>query len=120
MRDPHIHVEKTVTPGFGNAAMRDLIVRATGLAPSLPKTVGTGCGRRRPFAMTTLIPERVTCLPCREYAREAHRNAAETAELLLEWHERDPAGFGPEPVPVAEIAAQARADRAMAARYRDA
>ena len=49
-------------PGFGHAAMRALITEATGLVPDLPKTVGTGCGRRRPIAMTSTAPERVTSL----------------------------------------------------------
>ncbi len=53
MRDPHIHVEKTPMPGFGHPAMRALSTEATGLAPDLPKTVGTGCGRRRPIARTS-------------------------------------------------------------------
>jgi hypothetical protein len=68
MRDPHIHVEKTPMPGFGHVATRALIIEATGLVPELPKTVGTGCGRRRPIAMMSTVPERVTCLACREYA----------------------------------------------------
>ena len=53
MRDPHIHVEKTPMPGFGHPAMRALISVATGLVPDPPKTVGTGCGRRRPIARTS-------------------------------------------------------------------
>ena len=71
MRDPHIHVERTPLPGFGHQATRTMIVEAIGLAPDLPKTVTTGCGRRRPFAMTSTAPESVTCLACREYARNA-------------------------------------------------
>src|SRR5262245_11626978 len=51
-RDIHIHVEKTPAPGFGLVAMRTRITEAIGLVPDLPKTVGTGCGRRRPIAMT--------------------------------------------------------------------
>ena len=47
MKDPHIHAEKTPMPGFGHAATRDLIVRATGLVPDLPKTApGAGSGAR--------------------------------------------------------------------------
>jgi hypothetical protein len=56
MKDPHVHVEKTPMAGFGHAPTRALIVRATGLVPDLPKTVGTGCGRRRPIAMTSTVP----------------------------------------------------------------
>lgn len=68
MRDPSIHVEKTPMPGFGHAAIRDLIATGLGLASDLPKTVGTGCGKRRRIAMTSMVPEHVTCLACREYA----------------------------------------------------
>ena len=72
MKDPHVHAEKTPMPGFGHAATRDLIVRATGLVPDLPKTVGTGCGVRRPLAMTSTVPEKITCLACRDWAREEY------------------------------------------------
>ena len=33
--------------------MRALITEATGLVPDLPKTVGVGCGRRRPTGRTS-------------------------------------------------------------------
>lgn len=121
MRDPHTHVEKTPVPGFGNAAMRELIVKAVGLAPDLPKTVGTGCGKRRPFAMTSTVPERVTCLACREYARAQYIREAESAEALSEWYDKEPelmttagakAGVTP-----ADLAEAAREHRATAARY---
>lgn len=83
MRDPHIHVEKTPMPGFGHGAMRDLISSATGLVGSMPKTVGTGCGKRRPLVMTSQAPAKVTCLPCREYARAEHIKWAEMSESVL-------------------------------------
>lgn len=70
MKDPHIHVEKGwIYTGFGQ--MRELISNAIGLVPSAPKTVGTGCGRRRPYAMTSVDPLCVTCLGCLTYAVEA-------------------------------------------------
>ena len=121
MRDPHIHVERTPLPGFGHAAMRDLIARATGLTSDLPKTVGTGCGRRRPLAMTSTVPERVTCLACREYARRRYLDEAESAELLLQLCDAEPelmarAGAKSGVTP-ADLAEQAREDRAAAARY---
>jgi hypothetical protein len=75
MRDPHIHAEKTPAPGFGHVAMRLIITEATGFVPDLPKTVGTGCGLRRPLTMTSTVPEKITCLPCREWA----------AAQLLQW-----------------------------------
>jgi hypothetical protein len=121
MRDPHVHVERTPVPGFGNAAMRDLITRATGLACDLPKTVGTGCGRRRPIAATSLVPEHVTCLACREYAHRQHLDQAESAELLLQLFDAEPdfmaqAGTKPGVTP-ADLAQAAREHRAAAARY---
>lgn len=83
MKDPYTHVEKTPVPGFGQVAMADLISRATGLAPDLPKTVGTGCGRRRKLSDTTTEPGKVTCLACADYGRDQQLQAAETAEALL-------------------------------------
>lgn len=116
MKDPHIHAEKTVLPGFGNAAMRELIVTATGLACDMPKTVGTGCGRRRPFAMTSTVPEHVTCLACREWAAAEHIKAAQTAEALIE---SVPAGDSLwDGCDREVITEQAQQDRAMAARYK--
>ena len=69
MRDPHIHAEKTLLPGFGHQAIRALITDALGVAPDLPKTAGTGCGLRRPLASTSTVPEEITCLACREWLR---------------------------------------------------
>jgi hypothetical protein len=118
MKDPHIHVEKMPMPGFGHAAMRELIVTATGLAPDMPKTVGTGCGKRRPLAMTSTIPERVTCLACRDYARSEHLNSADSIATLLSYDD----DMMNEAIAAARttreaLAAQARHDRATAARY---
>src|SRR5256885_14503885 len=92
MKDPHIHVEKTPMPGFGHAAIRVLITEATGLVPDLPKTVGTGCGRRRPIAMTSTVPERVTCLACRDWARAGYLTWAGIARTAAEVAEAEP-GF---------------------------
>ena len=69
MKDPHVHAEKTLLPGFGHQAIRVLITDAVGVAPDLPKTVGTGCGLRRPFASASTVPEQITCLACREWLR---------------------------------------------------
>ena len=69
MRDPHVHAEKTLLPGFGHRAIRALITDAVGVAPDLPKTTGTGCGLRRPLASTSTVPEEITCLACREWLR---------------------------------------------------
>lgn len=81
MKDPHTHVEKDIT--FGHALVRSVIAAATGLAPSAPKTVATGCSRRRPYAMTSTKPDMVTCLACREWARQQHTMTADTAEAAL-------------------------------------
>jgi hypothetical protein len=118
MRDPHIHVEKTPTPGFGQAQMRALITKATGLAVSATKTVGTGCGKRRPYAMTSAMPERVTCLACREWARAEQIKCAEMAEALLGYDDPDTRqALATAHTTREELAAQARQHRAMAARF---
>jgi hypothetical protein len=83
VKDPHTHVEKTPVPGFGQIAMADFISRAIGMAPHLPKTVGTGCGKRRTLSDTTTVPEKVTCLACADYGRQQQIQAAENAEALL-------------------------------------
>jgi hypothetical protein len=50
-------------PDSGHAVIRAIITEATGLVPDLPKTVGTGCGVRRLIATTSMVPDKVTCLP---------------------------------------------------------
>jgi hypothetical protein len=84
MRDPHVHAEKTSLPGFGHKAIQALITDALGVAPDLPKTVGTGCGLRRPFASTSTVPEQITCLACREWLRGECLFWADTAARALE------------------------------------
>ena len=82
MRDSLIHVEKQQM--LTHAEMRALIVEATGLAVDAPKTVAaTGCGKRRRYAMTSTVPERVTCLACREHAQHEHTELAEMIEAAL-------------------------------------
>jgi len=92
MKVPHVHAEKTPMPGFGHAAARGLIVQATGLVPDLPKTVGTGCGVRRPLAMTSTAPEKITCLACRDWACAEYLTWAGIARAAADWlrpsHER--------------------------------
>jgi hypothetical protein len=58
MKDPYVHAEKTLLPGFGHLAIQALITDALGAAPDLPKTVGTGCGLRRPLASTSTATRR--------------------------------------------------------------
>src|SRR5260370_39845367 len=94
MKAPHIHVEKTPMPGFGHAATRALIIEATGLVPDLPKTVGTGCGRRRPVAMTSTAPERITCLARWGYARAEYLRWADMAAAPFERTQAEPRVVG--------------------------
>ena len=84
MRDPHVHAEKTLLPGFGHRTIQTLLTDALGVAPDLPKTVGTGCGLRRLLASTSTVPEEITCLPCREWLRGECLFWADAAARALE------------------------------------
>jgi hypothetical protein len=117
MRDPHVHAEKTPMPGFGHAATRALIVQATGLVPDLPKTVGTGCGRCRPIAMTSTVPEKVTCLACREYAHEEYLMWAGMARAAAEIAEAEPRAAIAAKTTPADLRDEEAAYRALAARF---
>lgn len=81
MKDPHVHVEKDLV--LRHATIRAAISAVTGYAPSAPKTIATGCGRRRPYAMTSTNPESVTCLACREWAQQKHAELADAAETAI-------------------------------------
>jgi hypothetical protein len=81
VRDPHVHVEHAGDLGF--TTQRRVIVAALGVAPSAPRTVRTGCDRRRPLAMTSTVPESVTCLACRQFAAGCHREWAELGRAAL-------------------------------------
>src|SRR5438132_5123146 len=117
MRDPHIHVEKTPIPGFGHAAMRVLIIEATGLVPDMPKTVGTGCGRRRPIAMTSTLPENVTCLACRDYARAGYLTWAGLAGTAARLAEEEPRAALAAKATPADLRDEERTYRVLAARF---
>jgi hypothetical protein len=117
VKDPHIHVEKTPMPGFGHMVMRSIITEAIGLVPDLPKTVGTGCGRRRPIAMTTTIPERVTCLGCREYARAQYLTWAGIAKAAAEIAKVEPWAAVAAKATPGELLDEERTYRALAARF---
>jgi hypothetical protein len=120
MKDPYTHVEKTPVPGFGQIAMTDFISRAIGMAPDLPKTVGTGCGKRRQLSDTTTVPENVTCLVCAEYGRAQQVQAAEDAEALLRLGDAELAALatpGKSALTVAQLQQIAAEHRATAARY---
>ncbi len=121
MKDPLVHVEKMIVAGFGQVAMSDLVARATGLAPDLPKTCGTGCGKRRQLSQTSTVPEHVTCLPCREYAAEQQEAEAMSADVLAGLGDEELATLaaaGKRALTVAELREMAAEHRAMAARYR--
>lgn len=80
MNDPHVHVERKVVEA--GAETRNLIASTFGRAMDAPSVVTTGCGVRVPYAMTSVRPESVTCLACREYAhREYLRFAAQVERL---------------------------------------
>ena len=78
--DPHIHVERKVAEA--GAAVRGLISSMLGRAVDAPSVVTTGCGIRVPYAMTSVRPESVTCLACREHAQRQHLRLAEEFERL--------------------------------------
>jgi hypothetical protein len=117
MKDPHVHAEKTPMPGFGHAATRTLIIQATGLVPDLPKTVGTGCGVRRPLAMTSTTPEAITCLPCRDWAREQYLTWAAMACAAAELAQAEARASVAAKTTPAELRAEERAYRELAARF---
>jgi hypothetical protein len=120
MKDPYKHVEKTPFPGFGQVAIANLISRAIRMAPDLPKTVGTGCGRRRQLSDTTTVPENVTCLACADYARGQQIQAAENAEALIALGDAGLAALaepGKPALTVAQLQQIASEHRATAARW---
>lgn len=86
-KDTLVHTEKKVMPNFGNAEMRNFVAGVTGLVGDLPKTVGTGCGKRRPLTATSPTPARVTCPACREWARAEAVKWAEMSEAAAGWSE---------------------------------
>jgi hypothetical protein len=117
MRDPYIHVEKITVPGFGHVAIRALITQATGLVPDLPKTVSTGCGRRRPLAMTSTRPESITCLACRDHAREQYLMWAGMASAAAGLAEAEPRAAIAAKATPGELRTEERAYRELAARF---
>jgi hypothetical protein len=77
--DPHVHAEAGIVD---RGRIRAVLTQVVGRAPVLPATVTTACGERRPVAMTSVLPERVTCLACREAARDSHLRAARQLEAM--------------------------------------
>ncbi|MFF4412458.1 hypothetical protein ACFYY8_07995 [Streptosporangium sp. NPDC001559] len=78
--DPHVHVERQVLRS--GADFRNVIVSSFGLVPDSPGVVTAGCGLQVPYAMTSIRPESVTCLPCREHAHREYLGFAEQVERL--------------------------------------
>jgi hypothetical protein len=77
--DPHIHVDRKLG---ADVAARGILASTFGLAADVPAAVTTGCGRQAPLAMTSTHPEKVTCLPCRDFAHGQHLRLADQLELL--------------------------------------
>jgi hypothetical protein len=71
--DPHIHVDVNL---HADVTVRDMMSATFGLVGDLPTHASTGCGLQVPYAMTSMRPENVTCLACREHA---HRRYLELA-----------------------------------------
>ncbi len=81
MKDPRVHVER----GFAmmpDAHMRAAFTAAAGLAGDAPKTVTTGCRRRRLYVMTRTSPSSVTCPACREFAAGQHEDLAAAGAVI--------------------------------------
>ncbi|MEU7529299.1 hypothetical protein AB0A74_26475 [Saccharothrix sp. NPDC042600] len=78
--DPHIHVEQKVLEA--GPVVRNLVSSMLGRATDAPSAVATGCGLQVPYAMTSVHPESVTCLACREHARRECLRLAGQIERL--------------------------------------
>lgn len=115
MKDPHTHSPYDLLLPHGQ--MRDFLAARAGIAFDLPKTIRTGCDRRRPMASTSLVPASVTCLACREYAGAHYAEQARLARDLVVWMERDPGGFADARVTPGELVDQAAKDEALAAAF---
>jgi hypothetical protein len=117
MKDPRVHVEKTPMPGLGHAAARGLIVQATGLVPDLPKTVGTGCGVRRPLAMTSTTPEKIACLACRDLACAEYLTWAGIVHAAAEPAEAEPRAAVAAKATPDDLRAEERTYRELAVKF---
>ncbi|MEO3871063.1 hypothetical protein ABGB18_19815 [Nonomuraea sp. B12E4] len=105
--DPHIHVERKVMQA--GADYRNLIASTLGAVPDAPSVVTTGCGLQVAYAMTSPRPESVTCLACREHARQEHLRFAEQVERM---------GWIPgSPIDADQLAKTAQWARDMAERF---
>ncbi|MGW3204731.1 hypothetical protein [Streptomyces sp. NPDC001135] len=57
--------------------MRQVLAAPSGPVGPLSAGATTGCRPRPPRAFVPRLPERVTCLPCRERTRDRHRRPAD-------------------------------------------
>jgi hypothetical protein len=78
--DPHIHVQQKVVEAGGG--VRSAVTSLLGVATDAPSVVTTGCGLDVPYAMTSIRPESVTCLSCREHAHREYLRFADQVEQL--------------------------------------
>jgi hypothetical protein len=62
--DPHIHVDVDL---HADVDVRHMLTATFGIVGNLPTRVSTGCGRQAPYAMTSTLPDKITCLACREH-----------------------------------------------------
>lgn len=77
--DPHIHIGSDLNL---DSAARNMVASVFGMATDLPADVTTGCGLRVPLGSTSRLPERATCLACREYAHRKYLDYADQIERL--------------------------------------
>lgn len=64
--------------------LRNAMASAIGMVPDVPRTVRTGCDKRRAVARTSFRPESVTCAACRAYAAATYRQQADSAMLVAD------------------------------------
>lgn len=76
--DPHVHVEWAVPNTSAN--VRAVTASVFGLVGDAPRAVRTGCGTQVSYASTSPHPEHVTCLPCRDHARDRYLRYATRME----------------------------------------
>jgi hypothetical protein len=77
--DPHVHAPASLV---GPGRLREALTAVVGRGVSMPATVHTSCGQRRPLAEMSSRPEAVTCLACRETAARRHRDWADQLAMI--------------------------------------
>jgi len=79
--------------------------------------VGTGCGVRRPLAMTSTRPEAITCLACRDWARAEYLLWAGMVRAAAELADAEPRAAVAAKITPADLRAEERTYRELAARF---